>query len=342
MKIMKTLNCKSAILLALLMASGVSLRAQTLREEDQKEFKATGTTELKVDNQFGTITVNDWDQDKVSISWIIQVTDSDEARAKKTMEKIKVEVKEEGNQIIAKTTIGNQGNLNLHNGKDDKRSFSIDYVVKCPKNIKVNLDNQFGDIKLATLTGQVKVDLQFGSLNAVSLTGQGSSLDMQFGEVTIGTLLDAKIDIQHCESLKINEGGVLNIDAQFTKLDLGTVTSLDADLNNCEFEAENIKGLLKLESNMGSVKVLNVDAGFKALEISQNMGDVSLAMDPKAGYQLDAEVNMGSIKVPEGMKLSKSKDADLPGVTAEKVKGTAGTGGSMVKIKCNMGSVKIR
>ncbi|MCX6226913.1 MAG: hypothetical protein NTV01_19555 [Bacteroidia bacterium] len=51
---------------------------------------------------------------------------------------------------------------------------------------------------------------------------------------------------------------------------------------------------------------------------------------------------MGSIKVPEGMKIKKEKEDDLPGVIVEKVSGVIGNGNSIVKIDCNMGSVRIK
>jgi hypothetical protein len=339
---MKALYCKSAFLLALLLVAGLGLKAQTLREEDSKEFPATASTELSISNQFGDIKLTSWDQNTVKIIYIVEVTDSDEAKAKKLMEKIKVEMKQEGNLITATTKIGEHGNLNLHNSKDDKKSFRINYTVQCPKNIKVSLENQFGDMIITSLTGSFSADLQFGSFNAVSLTGPETSLDMQFGEVNIGTLKDAKIDIQHCDVLKINECGNLKLDAQFTKVELGSALSLVADLNNCELTAENLANSVKLDSNMGNVKIDQVAAGFTTLAIEQNMGDITIGVDPKAGYKLNAEVNMGSIKVPEGLKLVREKESDIPGVTVDKVTGTFGNGSSTIKVHCNMGSVKIR
>ncbi|MFA5814011.1 MAG: hypothetical protein WC865_00120 [Bacteroidales bacterium] len=69
---------------------------------------------------------------------------------------------------------------------------------------------------------------------------------------------------------------------------------------------------------MGNVKIGNVSAGFKSIVVDQNMGDLTIGIDPKAGYKLTAEVNMGSIKVPEGLKLTKEKESDLPGITLRK------------------------
>jgi len=339
---MKTRYFKSSVLLAIMVAGTLSLGAQALKEEQQKDFAATSSTELSIDNQFGNITITDWDQSKVTVSYIVEVTNSDEAKAKKIMDKIKVEVKEEGNKIIFKTIIGELGNLTNSNSKGEKQSFRIDYFVKCPKNIKISLDNQFGDVIVSTLTGPFNADLQFGSLNAVSLTGPETKIDMQFGQITIGTLKDAKFDIQHSEALKISDCGNITIDAQFAKLDIGNLASLKGDISNSEITIETLKDMLKIESNMGNVKIGTVSAGFTSLIAEVNMGDFNIGIDPNAGYKLEAEVNMGSIKVPDGLKKTTEKESDMPGITVEKISGTYGNGNSMIKIDCNMGSVKIK
>lgn len=339
---MKTLYFKSTLLLTAILAAGMTLPAQSVKKDFHKEYTTSGSSELKVDNQFGNITVTEWDQNKVVIDVNVAVTASDDSKAQKILDKIDIEFKEEGEVISAVTKFGEDGKMTVKSGKSEKQSFKIDYTVKCPKTIKLSLDNQFGDLIIGSLNGIFSADLQFGSLNAVSLAGPETQLDMQFGKVTIGSMKDANIDIQHCELLKISECGNLKLDAQFTKVELGSVGSLTADLNNCEVSVDNLAEALKLDSNMGSTTIENVAAGFKSISVDQNMGDLTLGIDPKAGYKINAEVNMGSLKVPEGTKLTREKDSDLPGIKAEKVYGTFGNGSSTITIECNMGSVRIK
>lgn len=339
---MKALYFKTTLPLVLMIAAGISAGAQSLKKDSHREFTTTSSTELKIDNQFGNITVTDWDQNKVVIDVNIEVTGSDESKAQKLLDKITVEFKEEGSLITAKTVIGENGKSNLKNETGKKQSFKIDYTVKLPKSVKISLDNQFGDMIVGSLTGSFSADLQFGSLNAVSLTGPETKIDAQFGKVTIGAMKDGTFDVQHCDAMKISDGGNLVIDAQFTKIEIGTVTSLKADLNHSDAEVESLTDLLKLDANLGSMKIGNISAGFKSIDVEQNMGDLTISIDPKAGYTLNAEVNMGSLKVPDGLKLTREKEHDVPGVTAEKVSGIIGNGNSTVTVNSNMGSVKIR
>ena len=303
---MKAHYFKSTLIMILLLASGTVLRAQTLRQEDQKEFNVDQSTELAIENQFGKITLTDWDQNKVSVTYIIEVTDDDEARGKKLMDKIKVEYKQEGSRFEFKTQVGEKGKLDLKDSKNSKQTFKIDYFVKCPGYLKTELSNQFGDISVTSLTGSFDAELQFGSLNAVSLTGPETAIEIQFGTLIIGTVKDASIEAQHCESIRISDSENVSIEAQFSNLELVAAGTVSAELSNSQFSLEELSNMLEMESNMGSVKVDKVSANFKSIQIEMNMGDITLGIDPGAGYKLDASVNMGSIKVPEGVKVKKA------------------------------------
>ncbi|MDD4646214.1 MAG: hypothetical protein PHY99_09535 [Bacteroidales bacterium] len=336
---MKTHYCKSGAMLILLLTAGISLSAQSLEKSVHKEFPASGSSELSIDNQFGKITVTDWDQNNIVVDVNISVTASDPSKAQKLIDKITVDFRESGGKISAETNLEDN---HFSSSKNEKRSFKIDYTVKCPKNLALSLTNQFGDIILGSLSGTLKIDLQFGSLNAVNLAGPSTKIDMQFGKVNINTIKDAKFDIQHCELMKILECGNLTIDGQFTTIDAGLVKSLKADLNSCELSVDELSDMLNLDMNMGNMKIGKVSTAFTSIRIDQNMGSVTLGIDPDAGYKLVAEVNMGSISVPSGMKVTKEREGDLPGVSPEKITGTYGNGRSTINIEANMGSVKIK
>jgi len=336
---MKTLYCKSAILLAVLLSAGICLSAQTVKKDFHKEYPASGSTELKIDNQFGSLTITEGDMSTITIDVKVEVSGSSEAKVQKLLDKIDVVFKEDGNRITASTKIGD-GTKGGNN--EGKTSFHIDYTVRCPKNISLNLKNQFGDIAIGTHTGPVKIDIQFGSLNAVSLDHTGTKIDAQFGKVNIGTIQSAKIDAQYSEPLKIDEAGSLTIDGQYTKAEIGSIKSLNADFNYGELNIGSVSEMLNLDVNFTSVKITNVQSSFSLVDIDQNYGSVTMGIDPKAGYKLNAEVSMGSIKVPEGINLTKKVQGDLPGVSPETLQGTFGNGSSSVKIKATMGSVKIK
>lgn len=342
---MKHVYFKSGVLVCLLAVS-FSLSGQTLREESQKDFNTTPASKLSISNQFGNITVTDWDQSKVSIVYVVEVTDKDEASAKKLMDQIKINFSEENGKIMAETKIGKDGDLDLKKDKSTNQSFRIDYEVKCPRNIPISLENKFGDISLATLTGPVEVEIQFGSLHAVSLTGPETSIECQFGKLYLTEVGDASIEIQHSEVCEITKSGNLSIEAQFSEVRIGSVKTLEAELKNANTTVENLSGSLNLEGNMGKTKVKNVASGFTSIDIEQNIGEVSLTMDPKAGYKLNAKSSLGNLDLPENLKVTPVAEQHAAHVHEDiqikVVKGVVGNGAAVVNAEVNLGSLSIK
>jgi len=328
------------LLFATILFAACSLNAQTLREESQKEFNTNATTTLSVDNQFGNVTITDWDQNKVSIAYVVEVTASPEAKAKKLMELIKVEIREEGGQITAKTTIGKNNSIDLK--ADTGEKFKIDYTIKCPKNLPLKVVNNFGNISISNMTSKTEIDLGFGNLNAVSLTGNGSTIGLQFSKATIGELGEASLSLEHSDVVKITSAKSLTLEASFANLSLGIVDNLKVEASSGSTTVEKLTGSLVYEGSMGSLEIKDLAAGFSKVKIEQEMGNISLAVDPKAGYKLHAEAEMGNISVPSGFKADKSEKNELPGVTSSKVTGTMGNGASEITIEASMGSVKIK
>jgi hypothetical protein len=337
---MKAQYFKTILLSTIILAAGSFLKAQTLREENQKDFNTQSTSSLKLENQFGNVTVTDWDQNKVSVVYIVEVTATPESKAKKLMEEIQIEFKEEGGLISIKTKIGKDGSLNLKTDRGEKQSFKIDYFVKCPRNIPVELSNHFGDVSVSTLTGKVDLDVQFGSLNAVALKGT-NNIKLQFGQATLGDLGKTVLSVQHSDLAKIQSVESLNIEASFSTLNFGKVGVFDGEITSGSTSIDQLTGSMTLEASMGSIEVKNVAAGFSTIEIKQDMGDIELQIDPKAGYKLDAKASMGSIDVPKGFKSEESSKETIPGLENAKVKGVVGNGSGSINIKMNMGSLKI-
>jgi hypothetical protein len=334
---MKQHYFKQGLALILLTSVTAMLNAQTLKKDFHKEYQAGASTELTIENQFGTITVQEWDQNKIVIDVNVEVTADKQDISQKLLDLIDVKFKEEGNKILAHTDMESKGSID---GKNTK--FNINYTVKCPKDLNLKIDHQFGDVSLGSLTGPVEVSLQFGSLSAVSLTGTETTIEVQFGKATINELKNASVEVQHCEMVKISTCSKLDLEAQFSEVSIGTVDDFDGELNNGQCIIEKLGGSLTAESNMGSLTVKDVAATFSSIEIEQNMGEVELSIDPKAGYKLSAEAEMGDIKVPSGFKADKQQEEHIPGLKSSKVNGTYGDGKSSIEVNVNMGSIKIK
>jgi hypothetical protein len=134
--------------LVLLSVAVAGAQAQRATKEIRKEFPTTSSTVLVIDNQFGKLTVEPWDQNKVIIEVKIEAKASDQVKADKLLDRINVDINSSGSRIMAKTRLENKV-VTRDDGKDESRSFTIDYLVKAPKGIAAELSNQFGMSVLA-------------------------------------------------------------------------------------------------------------------------------------------------------------------------------------------------
>jgi len=334
---MKQQYCKSALLLILLATSAIGLHAQSLNKEFHKEYQTTLSTELYIENQFGDVVVQAWDQNKIVIDVTVKVSADKQELAQKLLDRITVNFKEEGNKLSAITSMKSEASV-----KGKNTEFQINYMVKCPESVKLSIENQFGDVSLGSHTGPVDLEVQFGSINAVSLTGAKTTIELQFGKATINEMKNGSVEVQHCDLVKIASSQVLDIEAQFSELKIGKVGKLNAEMEHCNSVIEELTDKLILEASMGSMEIDHVASGFTLIDIDQSMGEFKMTMDPKAGYRLSVESAMGTVSVPNGFKPSRrDSDHDYDNMTT-KVTGTAGDGQGTVKINVSMGSVKIR
>src|SRR6056297_1780314 len=115
-----------------------------------KEFNADQNTLLFIENKFGDVNINNWDENKVVIDVTITVDHRNEDKAKELLEYIQVDITQEENTIKAITTI-------------DKK-FSIDYDIKIPKNIHLDLENKYGNVFINEIYGHALVDVKYGNL----------------------------------------------------------------------------------------------------------------------------------------------------------------------------------
>lgn len=333
---MKKQYCKPGLILILLVASATVLNAQSVKKDFHKEFQAGASTELRIENQFGNVIVQEWDQNKIVIDVNVEVKAEKQDVAQKLLDRIVVNFKEEGNKLSAITDMKNEESIKTKNTE-----FHIDYTVKCPKSLNLAIENQFGDVSLGSLTGPVDLEVQFGSINAVSLTGEENTIELQFGKATINELKNGSVEVQHSELVKISSCDALNIEAQFSELKIGKIGKIDGELEHSNTVIEQLTNALNIEASMGSLEVLNVAAGFSLIDIEQSMGEVKLAMDPRAGYKLVAESAMGKISVPAGFKATK-KDTGDHGEMGSTITGTAGDGKGTVNLTVSMGSITIK
>lgn len=178
-----------------------------------KEYNADANTLLIIKNKFGDVDINNWDKKQVSIDVIITVDHKNEAKAKELIDYIHVTFSQSGNTIEVVTEIDDKfSKWNTFNFGDDKKDFSIDYKVNIPKDIKLNLENKYGNVFINEIKGHSVISVKYGNLKVNKITRENikplSEVYLAYSDGTIDecqwlnlTLKYSKIEIEECKAL---------------------------------------------------------------------------------------------------------------------------------------------
>lgn len=313
---MKALISKTGLLLAALMLTSMSLQAEELKKDLHKEFSTNSSSELVIDNSFGEVIFETWNKNQVVIDVLVTVKHTNKDKAQEMLDRITVEFSEEGNQLKAKTVMKNKKEKETW-GKDNK--FSIDYQVKMPESIDLDLQLAFGNVELGSVSGDVKMELAFGDFTIGDIDGM-TDLEINHGSGSIGELNEAKLQVNLCDIVGIRKVESLKLELNMGDLKLGQVKNLNAQVSK------------------GDLTVKEVQKGFDRIKIENAMGSVNLGVADGAGFTFKADMSMGDIKYPKSAKdLKKSKS-----MMSSSVQGVVGNGAGEIDINASMGDVEIR
>jgi len=326
---MKTLRFSLGIFFIFLTLSGFGKEEFTKKYHE--EYTINEKTTLQIENKFGDVKINNWDKNSISIDVIITVEASRQDKADKIFESITVTLAQEGDIVKGITEITDK----INNTK-----FSIDYDIKTPKYITLNLSNKFGDVFINEITGKSFIAVKYGSLDANKLISDNekplSELNLGYCDrATIKEFYWGKINIKYSK-LNIDKSQALAIVSKYSRLEIQQVSSIVSEVGYDTYKIENIQNFvcvgkysdisieklnkkLDLDIKYGGFKANSVPADFKSIKVNAKYAGINIGISPEASYQLEADLEYADFDFPSGGKISKIKnDNDM------KVSGTIG------------------
>lgn len=326
-------------------------------KEFKKEFNLNKASTLSVSNTFGDINILNWDKNTALIEVSVEVEFSSEKKAKEVIQLIDVNFNQEGDLIKANTVIENElkkiKNFNTKNSR-----ISIQYEIKVPKYINVNIDNKFGNVFIDRIDGHADISVKFGTLKIYELSrGNQKPLNNIYlayssDESKIENANWLNITSRYSE-LRLNDVKALAIDSKYSEVTIDKVNSVAATSAFDEYDIDNARNIsiqggyteveigkiyqkLELQTKYGEVNVNYIDVDFEEVTINGKYTDIEISIDPQAGYKLNAMAKYGNITFPSHIKVSRIKEN-----TQTRMFGTIGSGKGNVNLTLNYGSIEI-
>lgn len=323
---------------------------EDFKKNFSKEFQCDENTLVDIKNKFGDVNITDWDKDMVSIQVVITVEADDQEEANEYFDRIKITLDKDGNTVKGHTEL-----VESFNNVD----FRIDYEVNMPKNLKLLLENKYGDVTINELANHVDIAVKYGSLRANKLS-YGD--DKPRSQVYLGYSKSSKIGecgwlkVQMAYStLEIEKSDAIMILSKYSTFYAEESNSIVAESKYDGYKIGRLKKFVtteakyskyhfreltqKIESLMkySDIEVEKIPAGFDEIDIEMKYGKVKLGIEAGASYEVEAECEYGAIKYPESKNLSTHK-----GNTSQKIWGVIGDESnpkSKVNVECKYGKI---
>jgi len=353
-------NRRVALFAALLCAVTLTASAEEVKKDFQREMVPTDNSTLKVINKFGAVVTETWDQNRIVINVTVKVEHPSADRAKKLLDMITVEFTEEGGNLTAETVFSSD--FSSISWKGTNNSFSINYNIKMPARVNLDISNRYGNTVVDEVSGLAHLEVKYGDLTVGKLSRGNikplNSLVVAYGKATVDELGWAEINARYCGMFSVRRATALLVDSRYSKISLEEVSSLVADskydgyivtnANNIvlmggytDLNFKKVNKKLEVETKYGNLAVERIPAGFEKITVKAGYCAVRLGIDPAACYMLEATTSYGSLKVDDA---NFSPDRRIQGNTSSEIAGKVGKCSnptSQVKVTASYGSVRL-
>lgn len=360
---MKAPKFKSILLIfitQILMVTAAHAAADELSKNLHKEFNADQNTLLLIQNKFGDVDINNWDKNQVVIDVTITIDHKHEDKAKELMDYIHVDISQEGNTIKAITTIDNKFSKWNFSFSDNNKEFSIDYDIKIPKNIKLDLENKYGSVFINEITGHAKIDVKYGNLKANKIIRDNKK---PLSEIILGysngnidecewlniTLKYSKLEIEKSKALiavtkysklYVDQGSSIVCESKYDNYKIGKITNFVATAGYTELVFSEVSKRLEIDNRYGGISVGYIPKDFEKIDIDNEYGGIKLGIDADASYQIKGYAKYADIDYPDKGRVSRIKESN-----SLSVEGTVGENQntkSEVFIQTKYGNVRLK
>lgn len=216
-------------------------------------FHPGGLISLK--NINGNVEITSWDRDEVEITAFKKVYGVSNQTAEKMLAKIEIVIEQHDNELSIETVHPERGDKNffswLFGGKNN--SFSVQYELKVPHRVDLNIHTTNGNVEADQISGRVRLESTNGKIIGTDITGLARC------HTTNGSINFALIGIDHSDEMIFNTtNGSITLDLPQNYagyIDLKTTNGhIDCDFP-VEVDSQNRRTLLRGRIGSGDADI---------------------------------------------------------------------------------------
>jgi len=311
------------------------ITAQNKVEKTQTySFSMEPSGSFVIDNKYGNIEIEGWDEDRLSVEMSVSVNHKDRDKAYNLMDRIEATVLEGANFINITSTIRQKRSSFFNDLLDDlkdelkfevnKADVDIDYVVKLPKEVKIDVTNNFGDVFIDNCIGYLNADVNHGTLRLNSLLA-GADIKLKYAKLNVRELPDAELIMNNSEAY-ITNGADLILESSSSELEIesinnlqfvgsrdkariGTISSISGNVKYTSIQIRDLEESMNLTMQLGDLRCDKIDGQESKIRIEQRSSDVDINM-ANAAFVLEATMQGGTLRLPDSAQNISQEYAD--------------------------------
>ncbi|MCH2216024.1 MAG: hypothetical protein MK086_12720 [Flavobacteriales bacterium] len=248
-----------------------------IEEKIEKTFQPIGSDPyLSIKNSFGDIVIKHHSKEIFDVLVEINAVPSKSKNFEKVKGRVRVDIEEKGNKLELRT-------INELDGISVEE-LAVDYTIYIPENTTLEIGNQFGDVWIEGTSSKVNARVEHGSFFCGDVKGVESIVKVQFGDLTLGEMKEAKLEIHHGE------------------LEADRLTNVELDIMFSDAEIDHASGFLEVYLQHSELSLGKVESGMKRLEVDGQFSDLSLEEGPWEDFMMEIEGSFTDFSMPLDIK----------------------------------------
>ncbi len=324
------MNRKSSIsLVFLLFFSFFSLYVKAEKTPEKliskvEKFPARDISLLKIQSKYGKIKIENWERDEIELASYIRVSSDTKETAQNILSNVFIKRIKNAHSLDINTEFGTFFSfMKFTNNLFRNGEFSIDFVVKAPKNIAADIRMQNGDIVLFERSGAVAIEHSRGSVSIEKIKGK-SRLKLRSSRVKIikadSVSLDCRnstVFLEKCSAVvttsynskyKIGKVGSLKAHSMRDDFQIQKIAAFFAESSLSNFVIDQFADFASVETNYGNLKIEKIEKGFQEIKVNSKGTKLYLGLNSISANVLINHHLSTKMHIPERLGLSMKFD----------------------------------
>lgn len=287
----------------------------------KKEYSVNANATLEVDNSYGNIDIITWNENRIVFEITITTNGKNNEEVQKRLDDITIEFHATSDLVSAETKF-NKKNKWWKWNTNSKVNMKINYVIKMPITNNVDLHNDYGNINLDKLEGSANINCDYGKITTKELLSDQNTIAFDYsnncyfeyiknGEISadysgfvVAKANSLEISADYSNS-KIEVAEDINYNCDYGGITIDNANNITGNGDYLTTKIGNVHKNLNVSADYGSLKISNIAANAKNININTDYVGIHIGFDPNYNFNFEINLENASLRNHNGFEFIK-------------------------------------